>query len=349
MALELMRDEGNVRHAEFEQDCAVEPDDADTPAGVALAHQIQDFTRLFDPMDNNKVLPVKKALAEGHPVVLAMGVPGDNERGRSFVSQGMRKPKAEVWTPTQADYGSPPAMGHAVVIVGYDDDKFGGAVEVMNSWGKRWGQGGFMWMRYTDLRHFAWHAFEVLPKPQAAADGGEAPGLSGTMEFVLESGGTMDATYDADAGLYRTTQPYPTGTVFRVLLANHQPAYVYALASDTTQVVNTIFPPDETTSPYLPYDESAVALPGEDYWTEMYGNPGTEYYAVLYSPEPLEIDRLHQDLKQTEGSLMGRLRSVLGESLREDVTYAPDRIHFSAEQGDGVAVIVLAVPHIAPQ
>ncbi len=41
-----------------------------------------------------------------------------------------------------------PACGHAVTIVGYDDDKFGGAFKVINSWGKHWGDNGYFWLPY---------------------------------------------------------------------------------------------------------------------------------------------------------------------------------------------------------
>lgn len=36
--------------------------------------------------------------------------------------------------------------GHAMCIIGYDDDKQ--AFEVLNSWGSNWGNGGFCWISY---------------------------------------------------------------------------------------------------------------------------------------------------------------------------------------------------------
>ncbi|MDA9666441.1 hypothetical protein N9T48_00085 [bacterium] len=41
--------------------------------------------------------------------------------------------------------------GHAMCIIGYDDNKFGGSFEVMNSWGSNYGDNGFIWIRYNDL------------------------------------------------------------------------------------------------------------------------------------------------------------------------------------------------------
>ena len=41
--------------------------------------------------------------------------------------------------------------GHAMCIIGYNDTKFGGAFEVMNSWGSSWGDNGYCWIKYEDL------------------------------------------------------------------------------------------------------------------------------------------------------------------------------------------------------
>lgn len=40
---------------------------------------------------------------------------------------------------------------HAMCIIGYDDKKFGGAFEIVNSWGDDWGNGGYIWITYRDF------------------------------------------------------------------------------------------------------------------------------------------------------------------------------------------------------
>jgi C1A family cysteine protease len=44
--------------------------------------------------------------------------------------------------------GSSPG-GHAMVLTGYDDSVAGGSFRVMNSWGTRYGDGGFFWLSYA--------------------------------------------------------------------------------------------------------------------------------------------------------------------------------------------------------
>jgi hypothetical protein len=42
-----------------------------------------------------------------------------------------------------------PAANHLVVIVGWDDRRgTAGCWKIQSSWGKRWGEGGFMWLEY---------------------------------------------------------------------------------------------------------------------------------------------------------------------------------------------------------
>jgi hypothetical protein len=38
---------------------------------------------------------------------------------------------------------------HAITIVGYDDEKYGGAFKIINSWGSNWGEGGYFWLPYV--------------------------------------------------------------------------------------------------------------------------------------------------------------------------------------------------------
>jgi hypothetical protein len=52
--------------------------------------------------------------------------------------------------------------GHVMLIVGYDDSK--GAVRIQNSWGKNWGDKGFLWMAYDTLEKLAQGKGFYLPE-----------------------------------------------------------------------------------------------------------------------------------------------------------------------------------------
>jgi len=81
---------------------------------------------------------LRTAIALSRPVVIGMQVP------ESFRSAG------DLWTPKYGD-SADKGFGHAMIVVAYDDYKYGGAVQLMNSWGTEWGNQGFCWVKYDDI------------------------------------------------------------------------------------------------------------------------------------------------------------------------------------------------------
>lgn len=60
-------------------------------------------------------------------------------------------------TRSDSDYG-----GHAVTIVGYDDNRYGGAFKVINSWSRNWGDDGYFWMPYSFAQGVLSEAYVLL-------------------------------------------------------------------------------------------------------------------------------------------------------------------------------------------
>lgn len=85
-------------------------------------------------ISKERVFNVKKALSMGYPIVF--GTPVD-ENFLTLKEHGLALKK-----PTGPIVGN-----HAMVIVGYERDKF----MVRNSWGKFWGNDGYFWMSYDWL------------------------------------------------------------------------------------------------------------------------------------------------------------------------------------------------------
>ena len=93
-----------------------------------------------------KVISIlKQTLNYGRVPVL--GIKITNTMASTDFADGTVK-KNGLWKPSFYDKE---AGGHAVSIIGYNDYKFGGCFEIMNSWGSDYGDNGFMWIKYDDL------------------------------------------------------------------------------------------------------------------------------------------------------------------------------------------------------
>jgi len=71
------------------------------------------------------------------------------ETPKSLLGDGNGNPlPTGLWQPK---VGEEMFGGHAMCVIGYSDSKYGGAFEIMNSWGTEFGEGGFFWIKYNDF------------------------------------------------------------------------------------------------------------------------------------------------------------------------------------------------------
>ena len=181
----------------------------------AIKYKIKDGAILFangvkdyEKTEQEKIDFTKKALMEGCPVSTGFHLP------ETFFGI-----KGDTWTPDpNEEKGNWKHNGHAMAIVGYDDNKAGGAFRVLNSWGTQWADKGYVWVKYKDYAKWCIMALQVFgkddtpvpaevkpqpepapspkpdPKPQPKPEPKpEAPvfALSGNVEFKLNTGGDM--------------------------------------------------------------------------------------------------------------------------------------------------------------
>jgi hypothetical protein len=127
----------NTGAATFDQmpytdaECETQPSNA--ALQQAASFKIRNWGRL------QGVEAIKAELANRRPVVI--GIPVYD----SF--QQLQGANAVYNTLSGANRG-----GHAITIVGYDDNRYGGAFKVINSWGTGWGDNGYFWLTYDLAR-----------------------------------------------------------------------------------------------------------------------------------------------------------------------------------------------------
>lgn len=435
-ALLVMKNKGVPKYSEFHPMCT-----NSIPAYVfssAFNHRIDNYFRLFSSLSDPqlKINKTKMALSEDCPVVIGMNC------YKSFNTA------TDFWNGVHDVY----LGGHALCVVGYDDNKYGGAFLIMNSWGTMWGNGGFTWVRYKDYATDTKYAFQLYvaksapkpepkpePKPQPQPSGNitftwlgattvsspkyalqvliDAPSqvtttsvtvngnklrgivpvdndghlhsvnmdvtlrpgtntivvtataggntksssrvvtynvvkrntLSGDFYVQLATGEKMGVRLKSSVGVpvYKVDDSYISGTRYRVYISNHEPAYVYVIASDLTNVANKVFPPADNISPALVYHDNHIALPDEKWYMQMDNTVGTDYLCVLYSKEPIDIGQTILRINAGSGSFAQRLQSALSSRLvpRADITLSPSAASFNAKTDKTIVPIILEISH----
>jgi hypothetical protein len=348
-ALEVMKRLGVPKYSQFNQSCPNNiPNQIYSKASV---YKIQDFVRLFNTNDgqSQKINRVRKSLSEGKPVVIGMNTPNSFDR----VRRKLWEPKANE-NPWIA-YG-----GHAMTVIAYDNNKYGGAFELQNSWGTWWGNRGYIWIKYQDFANYTKYAFELIDKPKPKPS--YKPDLSGKMRFLLENGDEMQA--NLSNGTYLMKGSYSSGTRFRLYISNNEPAYVYAFGSDMTGKIYPIFPHQPGISPALTYKRNEVPIPDENHYIVMDNTIGRDFFCVLYGKEPLDIDLILRQVEQanlnekglivlpaiskpeeqTKSSLLQKVRKVLVNNAvaSSHIRYSNRGIGFAA-MSHGKTVVPLCV------
>ena len=346
-ALKFMKDEGAVRMPNFEMNLLIQQILLSAYSSYRR-YPIADFVTLYASYrqltqdgDSVRTKMVKKSIAEGKPVIIAIKCP------QSFHDVG----KNVVWRPTE----NPASIdifvknnAHALCVVGYDDNKYGGAFEIQNSWGQNWGDGGFVWIPYTVFNQFAYEAYEMIENPSNY----EKVEFSGFVRIELYNSNQGMPVRFAN-GYYQTINSYPSGTEFRYLLGNNKPAYVYAFAGDSGSSITTrIFPPEgRNISPILNYKENIIAFPGEFTWIGLDDRAGTDYLVVLYAKEALDIDRIRKSFENARGSFPAKVAAAVGSNFIpvEKAHYEASEMRFSAQSTNPKAVfgLLLAIDHRA--
>ena len=99
----------------------------------------------------------KKALTEGSPIAVSFTLP------QSFLNI-----KSAVWNPDSRESSVDTAWKHnkhAMCVIGYDDNKAGGAFQVLNSWGADWADKGTIWIKYKDFTSWCNYAIQTFASP----------------------------------------------------------------------------------------------------------------------------------------------------------------------------------------
>lgn len=298
-AMEAMSRNGGVPISQYpytDRDCERMPTSSDVSAGKQ--NTIHGFTRLTqgDNINAISVRAVKEHLAKDAPVVIGMMV------GNSFMQEMVGR---ELWTPQGMDQSQVGMGGHAMCVIGYDDRKFGGAFQIMNSWGENWGQNGVAWVRYGDFKQYVKEAYGIDPLPKRT-EVANVP-LECTIGLVRNDDGKYIPLRSAGANAFETTAPIKIGTRFKMEIKNETECYVYIFGAEadgkTSYVLFPYLKSGETVSKHSPY----CGITGYRLFPKGQSmepdNVGTrDYIAVVVSKDELNYNTINNAITQASGA-----------------------------------------------
>lgn len=325
-AMEFMSKQGSVPYDEFpynDQDCAKQPDQQ--LLEEARKNVMRGFNRLT-PGDRNDVVDlraIKENLAQGAPVVIGMMV------GGSYMQPMFGQ---DVWKPTAEDRQMIGFGGHAQCIVGYDDRKYGGSFLIMNSWGPKWGNNGFAWVRYADFRHFVKEAYGL--EPMAKTGAAAAAPFSAEIGLVLAPlkgdtarGNDYIPLQVKNNNVFETISPVKMGTRFKMEVRNTTECYVYVFGKETDGTSYTLFPYPRKDYPAKTKYSPFCGITGYRLFPKdksmMPDSIGTrDQMAVVVSKQPLNWYDLNNKLSANPGQdYAARLNAALGNQLIKNVKF----------------------------
>lgn len=324
--LKAMKQYGTTRYVDLPVRCITH-----SPASkinLASRNKLSEYARLFDVTDNEstKIKSIKTTLADNLPVVVAMHV------GKSFDYA------KDFWRPREEYSDNLP--GQALCVVGYDDNKFGGAFEVMNSRGTEWGNDGFMWIPYADFIKYTPQAFSLymIPPKNSVSE------LSGGIQLEIMGGGGNMELVQLRPGYYKIKNSYPSGTKFKIKVINHSTGFLYVFASDLTEEIFELFPPDLTSAAFS--SEASFYVPDENTPIEIDETIGTDYLCVLFSKEDLNISSIYGKIQGASGFFENKVKSVLIDKLvpADDINFKFSEADFLVRETNKT-VVALIIEH----
>ncbi|PJZ44898.1 C1 family peptidase [Leptospira brenneri] len=331
--LDDLKKQGNLQFSEFpynESSCRSKP--TKEQKEKAKEFRIEGYQRLTEDGEkyDTDIESIKQYISQGSPVVISMEV------GGSFLDLN----KA-VWFPTSEDYkavkryikgkdSSEEWGGHAMTAIGYDDNKEGGAIQIMNSWGERFGQKGIFWLRYEDFNQFVREAYALYP-PRTFA-----PNESFSYQLGLVDNATKDfiPLKQVKDNIYQTKQPIKMGTRFKVSVKNEKPIYLYIFGQETDGSSYVLFPYTDKHSPYC--GTSGVRVFPKKQSLEVDNLGKKDSIVIIFAKQQLDYKSINAAVNKSKSpSFLEKFQSATKTKLSKSAQFG----------GDGETIDLVSTDH----
>lgn len=375
-ALNFLKENGSCLSSDFDypkDDCDRKPDEEHKVAANKSPYEVRDYFTIFRSTADKeeKIRQTKLSLSEGKPVIIGMMI---RENFKDLSKED------SFWKPDSGNTAS--AGGHAMVVIGYNDDK--NAFEVMNSWGEKWGNDGYFWVKYDDFAKFCVYGYQLLIGKKSIgdetkkvldpfapiegvtmSDSKDKPTVEMSAEFVFRYPVDYDEATEkvifeeATPSLNEHFYTFECELEQRFQLLTRKitkDRYVYVFSIDpnndskvhwprSAKFDNSSFGFEE--GAIVPYKNVNIIMPGKDK-ALIKDKTGKDKLIVLYSYRPIDdlMERI-EEVKSGSGDYLERLQKTFGKRLipTEDIKYTSNKMKFSASSSSGgyIVPIVLEV------
>ena len=350
--LEKLRDEGGLSLKQFpydDSDCNHQPNGNEKQ--TAEQFKLKGFNRLTMKDDDYRIdlEAIRQNIAQGAPVVIGMAV------GGTFYKIG----NDGMWTPTQKDFaalkrgtdghivddGEEAAFGgHAMCVIGFDDNYEGGSFQIMNSWGDDWGKDGLFWMRYKDFEFFCnsfyAEAYGLYPMKAKNSEKGDFKAAIG----LLQNQSKKYIPFQAQNGTgftFATSAVMPKGVKFKIAVKNFDECYVYVIGQETDGTSYVLFPYTAKHSPYCGI--VGTRLFPKDYSLQLDDIGEKDVMAVIFSKTELDYKTLNDQIsKSSAENYEGKIKDVLGDKLISKIKFIDGQtVGFNSKSEGKTAVAIV--------
>ncbi len=234
---------------------------------------------------------------------------------------------------------------HAVTIVAYDDYKE--EFTYINSYGKKWGKGGFGTISYDKFLNDVLYAYQIKIK-----DDGKV--FIGSFRFVYELPNSINmkqasVEFRRNKYILRKAREYyktgwQVGQGFQLMARNNLDSEYLYVFSITENDQTAIHYPMENAAPYSPLDQE-IAIPSKNKVLVL-EEAGKEHICILFCKEPMvNFEAVVNDIAGMDGDLLHRLEQYFGEYLisQNNIQYKPESMSFKAKQTVGETAFIVPV------
>jgi len=315
--------------------CSARP--SDQAFSTAQNFKIKGATRIAEnprgAMTPADVVQIKHTVAAGAPVAIGMMV------GGSFMQGMMGK---QVWEPSRSDYSQYGFGGHAMTIIGYDDNLAGGSLQIMNSWGPEWGRNGIGWVKYKDFIKFNKEAYAYAP--MGAVNQPKPNKFDVEFGLVQSTNGKAIPIRAVSLGVFRTTGKVTPGTRFKIRIKNNIECYGYIFGKEVDNTSYVLYPKTPKHSAYCGVTGSRLFPHSQSLTPDDKGT--RDAFAVLITRQAIDYNKANNAISSMRNAnYYAAFSSALGSQILRNINFRTSTgVSFTAPSNDDkMALFVIEV------